>query len=97
MAQIGTIKPQPKGHSKTLFGECGEDSRYDLINPLQSLIQYVVSACPSVLRSDYGTENSIIAAIQIAFRYHHDDSLAREKSFLYGPSVHNIVSWAFNM
>ena len=46
-----------------------------------------------MLRCDYGTENCEIAAIQIALRYHHDDALAKEKSFVYGPSVHNIVSW----
>ena len=43
------------------------------------------SGCPSVLRSDYGTENAILAAIQIAFRYIHSDHMAREKSFVYGP------------
>ena len=48
--------------------------------------------CPYVLRSDYGTENCRLAAIQIAFRYNHDDSMARERSFLYGPSTSNIVS-----
>ena len=44
-----------------------------------------------MLRCDYGTENSNLAAIHIAFRYYHDDSMAREKSFIYGPSIHNIV------
>ena len=48
-------------------------------------------ACPSILRSDYGTENCNLAAIQIAFRYYDDDSMAKEKSFIYGPSKHNIV------
>ena len=52
-------------------------------------------ACPAVVRCDYGTENTSLAAIQIAFRYHHDDSMAKEKSFLYGPSKHNIVSTLF--
>ena len=45
-----------------------------------------------MLRSDYGTENASLASIQIAFRYYHDDGLAREKSFVYGPSKSNIVS-----
>ena len=48
---------------------------------------------PTVLRSDYGTENSslYIAAIQVAFRYHHSDSLAGTRSFMYGPSKANTV------
>ena len=47
--------------------------------------------CPTVLRSDYGTENSTLAAVQIALRYDHEDTLARDKSFLYGSSKHNVV------
>lgn len=49
--------------------------------------------CPSVVRSDYGTENVKVAAIQIAFRYHHTDGMANQKSFLYGPSKSNIVRY----
>ena len=45
-----------------------------------------------ILRSDYGTENCNLAALHIAFRYHHDDNLAGEKSFIYGPSKANVVS-----
>ena len=45
-----------------------------------------------ILRSDYGTENCNLAALHIAFRYHHDDNLAGEKSFMYGPSKANVVS-----
>ncbi len=44
-----------------------------------------------ILRSDHGTENVAVGAIQIAFRLHHTDSFAKEKSFLYGPSTSNIV------
>ena len=54
------------------------------------LILYL--GCPSVIRCDYGTENVSIASIQIAFRFYHTDSRAREKSFIYGPSKANIVS-----
>lgn len=50
-----------------------------------------IIACPSILRSDYGTENCSLATIHIAFRYNHDDAMAREKSFMYGPSTSNIV------
>lgn len=51
----------------------------------------IILACPSILRSDYGTENCALAAIHIAFRYNHYDAMAREKSFMYGPSTSNIV------
>ena len=45
-----------------------------------------------MLRCDYGTENTSLATVQIAFRIHHSDSLAGERSFMYGPSKSNIVS-----
>ena len=45
-----------------------------------------------MLRSDYGTENASLAAIQMAFRFDDDDEMAGEKSFMYGPSKSNIVS-----
>ena len=44
------------------------------------------------MRCDYGTENTRLATVQVAFRLFHDDSLAGERSFLYGPSTGNIVS-----
>ena len=50
--------------------------------------------CPAVLRCDYGTENSDIAAVQIGLRYFHEDGLARERSFIYGPSKFNIIHYA---
>ena len=50
-----------------------------------------------MLRSDYGTENSSLACIQIAFRYYHDDDLAGGKSFIYGPSKSNIVSYEYTL
>ena len=40
--------------------------------------------------ADYGTENSNVAAVPIAMRY-HDDPMAREKAFMYGPSKYNMV------
>lgn len=52
-----------------------------------------ILGCPTILRSDYGTENVHLAAIQIAFRMHGDDSFAGQKSFMYGPSTSNIVSF----
>ena len=53
-----------------------------------------IIGCPLILRSDYGTENCSLAAVHIAFRYYHDDSLAGQKSFMYGPSKANVVSHA---
>lgn len=55
-------------------------------------IIYLLQGCPSVVRSDYGTENCNLASVQIAMRYNHDDGLAKEKSFIYAPSKHNVVS-----
>ena len=40
---------------------------------------------------DCGTENSLVAAVQYAFREQHHDSFAGEKSFQYGTSPSNIV------
>ena len=48
------------------------------------------AACPYILRSDYGTENGSLAAIQRALRF-YDDEMAGEKRFMYGPSKLNIV------
>ena len=42
--------------------------------------------CPTVVRGDYGTENGIVAKVQIAFRK------CANQSFFYGPSTANIVS-----
>ncbi len=47
---------------------------------------------PTIVRSDYGTENASLSAIQIAFRYSHHDYFRATKSFMYGPSTSNIVS-----
>ena len=56
------------------------------------LIFHVSTGCPRIVRADHGTENALVAEMQIAFRFNHTDSLAGEKSFLYGPSTANIVS-----
>lgn len=59
--------------------------------PFNMINALIVLGCPEVLRCDYGTENSSLATIQIAFRYHHQNSMAKDKSFIYGPSKSNIV------
>ena len=41
---------------------------------------------------DHGTENVKVAEVQYAFREHHSDDLAAEKSFRFGTSPSNIVS-----
>lgn len=51
--------------------------------------------CPTVLRTDNGTENTILAAIQSYFRCDGDDEFAGEKSHRYGtsPSNQRIECW----
>lgn len=47
--------------------------------------------CPTVLRSDYGTENCHIASTQMALRHSHLDQWAGMQSFKYGKSTTNTV------
>ena len=47
--------------------------------------------CSSMVCADYGTENSNVAAVPTEMRCNHDDPMAREKSFMYGPSKYNVV------
>ena len=54
---------------------------------------YETIGCPRILRCDYGTENVRLATTQIAFRLDHDDAMSGKKSFVYGPSTGNIVSF----
>ena len=46
-----------------------------------------------MLRSDYGTENPSVATAQIAFRMNDQDTLAAEKSFVYGLSPANMIDF----
>ena len=48
--------------------------------------------CPKIVRADLGTENCLVAKVQIALRMHHSDVHAGKQSFIYGPSTANIVS-----
>ena len=50
-----------------------------------------IIGCPRILRSDLGTENSLVSVMQPILRHYHTDSLAGPKSFLYGRSVNNQV------
>ena len=47
--------------------------------------------CPTILRTDLGTENSTIAVIQPALRHGGDDKYAGENSHRYGKSTSNRV------
>lgn len=60
----------------------------DLLNSILSLF----AGCPRLVRADRGCENSLVAVMQMSFRYRHNDSLAGVKSFKYGKSVHNQVN-----
>lgn len=54
-----------------------------------------VGGCPSLLRTDCGTENVVIAGVQSFLRAECDDDLAGEKAHRYGPSTGNqwIEAW----
>ena len=54
-----------------------------------------IGGAPTILRSDCGTENCYVAAIQRFFREGHGDPLAGDHSFMYGRSVSNqrIEAW----
>ena len=47
--------------------------------------------CPTLVRSDLGSENVLVAACQAALRHGHPDHYAGLNSFQYGRSVHNSV------
>ena len=50
---------------------------------------------PTIIRSDRGSENTVIGGIQMYLRQHHLDNFSGEKSFRYGSSINNqrIESW----
>ena len=54
-------------------------------------ICYLDLRCPTLVRSDLGSENVIIAACQAALRHRHTDRYAGLNSVKYGRSVHNSV------
>lgn len=35
--------------------------------------------CPTILRNDYGTENTVLASYQMALRHQHSDHFSGEK------------------
>ena len=44
---------------------------------------------PEIIRSDKGTENSLLGLLQICLRYRHSDENAGEKSYIQGKSTRN--------
>lgn len=49
------------------------------------------AGCPSILRTDRGTENSVVAFLQPTLRHEHHDAFAGDQSFQYGRSTANQV------
>ena len=49
------------------------------------------AGCPSIVRTDAGTENLALAVIQPILRHSHTDEFAQEKSHRYGKSTTNQV------
>ena len=48
--------------------------------------------CPTLLRCDKGSENSLLSTCHMAMRHKHRDSFSGENSFRYGSSTTNTVS-----
>ena len=59
----------------------------------QSYYDFVVMlpGCPKILRTDPGTENSIVAVVQPALRHNGSDNFAGSNSHRYGKSPSNQV------
>lgn len=51
--------------------------------------------CPTMLRSDYGTENCMVATSHMALRHWHQDQWHGVKSYKYGKSTTNTVGEKF--
>ena len=47
--------------------------------------------CPRILRTDPGTENTLLSAVQCTFRRDANDDFAGGKAHRYGKSVFNQV------
>ena len=58
---------------------------------LQLKCNHYKSGCPSRMRSDHGTEKTIIALCQMVLRHNHTDHHAGCNSFVFGNSVRNMM------
>ena len=68
-------------------------------NPLSNQLVHNVYdcypiGCPRILRTDMGTENSILAVIQPMLRHTGTDTFAGAASHRYGRSPSNQVCWS---
>lgn len=68
-------------------GTSNKDPRFVLNHYLKTVKK--LKNIPTLLRSDRGTENSLIGPIHQALRYIHNDELSGLRSYLVGKSTHN--------
>ena len=52
----------------------------------------MTTGVPSIVRSDHGTENTVLAASHMSLRHQHTDQFRGERSFRFGSSTTNTVS-----
>lgn len=57
---------------------------------------FYCAGCPRIVRSDYGTENCLLASAQMALRHDHHDIFAGSSSYRYGKSTTNTVCYVPN-
>ena len=60
--------------------------------PISIYLSDLHTGCPKILRTDPGTENSIVAIIQPALRHSGSDNFAGSNSHRYGKSPSNQVT-----
>ena len=53
---------------------------------------FIYLGCPRIIRSDYGTENALLAATYMFLRHNYTDEFKGEKSYRFGSSTTNTVS-----
>ena len=55
------------------------------------MFDIILTGVPRCIRMDAGTENVVVADLQRAFRWYHDDDMSGEKSVIIGSSHTNQV------
>ena len=71
--------------------EAGGAKHLSYIKLIIIIICVMSLGCPTIMRTDAGTENSILAVVQPMLRHYHSDDFSQERSFLYGRSTSNQV------
>lgn len=66
--------------------------RYLHVHVVMYMYYSLYSGVPTLLRSDCGTENSVLAACHMLLRHNHGDQFSGQNSFRYGSSTTNTVS-----